>query len=339
MKIEASYSLKPLSPNFEEVLNLKDPNQYKSELLEFLHPVIIWGYALGFIWFIKSVLWAIFTDQSHLAAYGWLYCGGIAITSGIFTTILESSDKDENQKRDKLYQELQAKNNAIIEARQTTLILNNLLLKSKELVNNVIPFYLNSIHEKLITCEMHLHNRAINNYFDSMELTIRDIAFFKDIIDDLKKNSNVYSTTLVNRNHTFPTTFPIFISDAEIMPLLNKFSEINYEADKASEFAIVFNQRKLIAVNIAGFSNVKQAIDNAADRIENSIDELKYSVNSGFSTLNSIQKEFSNAYMLNSSKQLEYQNEIETNLSKINSKLYYIQYNRKPNTSFNRFDA
>jgi hypothetical protein len=342
MNIKPSYSIKPLEPNIAEVNDLINPesNKIKSELTDSIFPFIFLALMLiGLVWFVKSALWGIFLDQSHLAAYGWVYCGGFAILITLISDSINKNDMNERDKLDKEYQKLEAERNANKEARKTAEMLNNLIHKSKELEEKVIPYFLNSISENLKKCEDHLKNKAINNYFDAMEFTITDIACYKDIIDDLKNNSNIYSTTLTNRNHNFPTTFPISILPDKIKPLLSTFEKINYEADKTPEFAMVFNQRKLIAVNIAGFTNVKQAIDNAADRISSSIDDLTYAVNSGFSTLNRIQKEHHKTYKLNSGLQFEYQNKIDENLSRINSKLYYIQYNKKPYTPFNRFDA
>lgn len=222
------------------------------------------------------------------------------------------------------------------EAIETSEYLNRIISKSAELVNKVIPYYIDSINQNLNFCNYHLKKKAINNYFDSIEETVRDIACFKDVIDDVILNIKKYSIALTGREHNFPSKFPVSIEDININNQLEQLSKLNYQADTTPEFALVYNQRKLIEVNIAGFANLREGIDFAADKVADSISELKYEIRDSHDRLINIQQRQIDAIKTFSKLQEEYRQGIHEQLNSIDTKLYYIQYNKKPLTPFAR---
>ncbi len=341
MRKSETYIVKPLKPNLEEVSNLNDPSiQYKERNFEFAGSLI--SAVIGFVWLLVSGFrgcLATFSDsykQSEFAARGWLLAFILAF---IFYRIHDGgveNDEKENELKNQKYRQKCAEENSKKEAAKTTNYLIELISKSQELATNVIPYYVNSIDQSLITCEYHLKNRAINNYFDSIEETVIHIACFKDIIDDIKSNINKYSQALAGRDHNFPSTFPVSIHNFNIQNQLFKLHKLNYQADRTPEFAVVYNQRKLIEVNIAGFENIREGLKLAEMKISDSISELSYSIRDTHERIIENQKRQIDSFEIHSKLQESHQAEINHQLNSIDNKLYYIEYKKRPISSFRR---
>lgn len=334
-----SYRVEKLNPNVEEFEQHFAPNLKRTEFdASGCEP-------LGIMFIIAVILGGIDSCSEKLSGHGviadWVWTILsililITIVAMISDVITTSNSKKINEDLNNDYRKKLALEASENEAMKTSESLNRLIASSIELRQNVLPFYIKSLVDQLIISEKHLQNKAINNYFDSVEITINYIACIKDILNDLEQNINNYTKTLSRRKHNFPLIFPVSIKEINLSAEIKKFNELNYKADQTAEFAMVFNQRKLIKVNISGFRDIKDAIDRAALKISDSLDSLGDAIQLGFKELQKSQEKYFQAIQTYSKDQLLSHENINSQLDRINNKLYYIQYRQSPLKPFSR---
>ncbi|MCX6230858.1 MAG: hypothetical protein NTZ33_04885 [Bacteroidetes bacterium] len=279
----------------------------KSSVVDFLA-------IIGVIIMVVGLIWAIV--NFFIGGYGWLGC----LALWIIVIILFNVFKSETNKEFKLNKETQ-------QSEYYSTQLNNLLSKSNEIVNNILPYLEISAKKSLDIARNDFDENAISPFWDKIEEVSKYLALYKEAIDQLHFNGEVYSRILYEKKHNFPLLFPIRTNISISDSVLDEFNQTIRKALSNFEFANIWEHRKTQKIIIAGFQTLGQAIDNMKEEIICSISSLEYSIQSGFREIKNIQLEQTKSFESS-------QNLINNTLMSMDKKLYYIQYNKKPTTPF-----
>ena len=95
------------------------------------------------------------------------------------------------------------------------------------------------------------------------------------------------------------------------------------------EFANIWEHRKTQKILIAGFQTLEQAINNMKYEILSAINNLNHSIKSEFRELRNIQIEQIRSIEAGNAA-------LNRTLTSMDTKLYYLEYNKKPTTPFVR---
>lgn len=215
------------------------------------------------------------------------------------------------------------------EAEYYTSFLNELLKRSYHISINILPFYDASAKKSLDIAKVDYSENAITPFWEKIEETSKSLALFKEAVDQLSINGEIYSKLLDGKKHNFPMSFPIGTNLSISQTILDDFNSTIRKGQTNTGFATIWEIRRNTAVNIAGFKTLEQAIHNMKDAIVSSIYNLKQSIKSDFRELKNIQLE-----------QMKYfetsQRIIDNTFKEMDTKLYYIMYDEKPHTPFVR---
>lgn len=315
---------KPLSNQIDHIeINKKNEfwNQYGDS------SSVIKRVLLLVICFTLTIIWPQFSLLLLLAL--------ILIIYEVFETLrqVKKDIKNAKFKLDKKKLEFIAKNKD--RKKQTDLLtikLNSILKKSIDFVEIVIPKEIEHLEKSLSKIKFEYEENALIPFWDEIEKFISEMDSFNKSISLLNTNRELYHRIIKNTENNFPENFPSIVNETKINRLIENFEHIKREAFKNFEFANLWEQRKTQKVLAFGFSTLKDAIDNMSISISSAIDKLNHSVVNGFGKMSYyIEKiDFNTNEGLNQTNSL-----LEKNLSNIDQKLYYIQYNRKPIEPFN----
>lgn len=250
--------------------------------------------------------------------YGWVICLVLWIINVIiFRAIQNEANKEHKEEK--------VKNQAESFSNQ----LNEILFKSEEIVNNILPYYEASAKQHLDIAKTDFSDNAISPFWDKVEEASKCLALYKEAIDQLIINGEIYSAILRERKHNFPTPFPIGTNISTPKSILDDFNSIVRKAQTKFEFANIWEQRKTQKILIAGFQTLSQAIYDMSNAIVYSIDDLKHSISSDFRQLHNIQIEQMKSFEASHSV-------LNSTLTSMDKKLYFIQYKEKPLRPFIR---
>lgn len=250
--------------------------------------------------------------------YNWIVFVGISIVCGILASKMRKEAKFE-------YQKLKAKEEAEILSGQ----LNKILNKSEEIVNNILPYLESMVKKNIETAKIDFADNALSPFWDRIEESTNYLGCFKDAVDQLAYNSEIYKKVLEDRSHNFPTPFPIGTNISISQTLIDDFYSIIRKAQTKFEFANIWEHKKTQKILIEGFRTLADAINNMSNAIVAAISDLKHSIRSDFRELKNIQIEQIKSFESG-------QNALNATLSSMDKKLYYMQYNKKPITPFLR---
>lgn len=254
--------------------------------------------------------------------FGWFVCLALTI---LFWKISDNLKNASNMKADLEFR----KQKAIEEAEFYSKQLNEILTKSKEIVNEILPHFESSAKASIEIAKVDFSENAISPFWDKIEEASKLLAYYKEAIEQLAFNGELYSKVLEGKKHNFPTPFPIGTNISISQNLLDDFNQTIRKAQTKFEFANIWEHRKTQTILIAGFQTLAQAINNMKIEILNSISELNISIKSEFRELKNVQYEQIKSFEAG-------QATLNDNLSSMDKKLYYIQYNQKPTTQFTR---
>lgn len=271
---------------------------------------------LGIGSFILTAGWAIYNLIA--GGYGWLFC--LVIFGLVVTLFMTLSQKEEKEVKAEM---------AVIQAEEYSSKLNMILSKSEEIPNKILPYLEASAKMHIDIAKTDFSDNAISPFWDNIEEASKFLALYKEAIDQLQLNGELYSKILGGKSHNFPDRFPIGTNISISNGLLDEFNTIIRKAHTRPEFGNIWEQRKTQKILIAGFQNLGQAINNMKDEIISSIDNLDYSIKSGFRELKNIQLEQMRTFETS-------QAVLNNTLSSMDKKLYYIQYREKPIRPFIR---
>ena len=226
----------------------------------------------------------------------------------------EKAKKDTNQRM-------------INEASDLSQKLRDLIIKSDELATKGLSDQIKIIENKLRKVEYEFSDNALIPFWDEVENFVKELDQYENSLNLLKENSKLYYKYIHTTKNNFPQKFPISTNHRFPNHIISNFEQIKRQAFKKFEFANLWEQRKTQKILVLGFSTLGEAINNMNYSITNAVNELTDVVQTGFESL---------ASEIQESRQREYNNhmvsnaQLESSLSKIDEKLYYIQYNRKP---------
>lgn len=207
--------------------------------------------------------------------------------------------------------------------------LNDILTKSEQIVHKILPYFEMSASKSIDIAKTDLSENAISPFWDKIEETSRYLGLFKEAVDQLILNGEIYSKILVEKKHNFPIPFPIGTNISISETLINDYNSIVRTAQTKFEFANIWEHRKTQKILVAGFQTLEQAINNMKYEILSAIQNLKHSIKSEFRELRNIQIE--------QIKSIEAGNAaLNKTLTSMDTKLYYLEYNKKPTTPFLR---
>ena len=220
-------------------------------------------------------------------------------------------------------------NEAEREAKKLTAEVNLILEKSEEIANNILPFFQSQVLKQLSNAKTDLHENAISPFWENVEKISYTLGLYKEALSQLEINGELYTKYLSWKKHNFPIPFPVNRKISFPQDLLNDYNSIIRKAQTITSFATVWEIRRNTQVNIAGFRTLTEAVNNMASAIVAAINNFNDSVKSDFS-------EFRNSFINSMNSFTETQKTTHNILGDINEKLYYIEYNKKPNTPFVR---
>ncbi|MCB0653944.1 MAG: hypothetical protein KDC85_21885 [Saprospiraceae bacterium] len=215
------------------------------------------------------------------------------------------------------------------EAEKLSSRLNEIIARSNEIINQILPYFEASAKKSIEFAKVDFVDNALSPFWDRIEESSNFLGCYKDAVEQLIINGEIYSKILEEKKHNFPLPFPIETNISISSSILDDYNFVIRKAQTKFEFANIWEHRKTQKILIAGFSNLEQAIHRMKDEILSAISNLRYSIDSGFKELNNIQVEqlrtFENG-----------QRVINGTLETMDKKLYYLQYRKKPNTPFIR---
>jgi hypothetical protein len=207
--------------------------------------------------------------------------------------------------------------------------LNDILIKSEEIVTTILPFYEESSKKSIAEAKIDFSENAISPFWDRIEEASKSLACFQQAVDQLILNGEIYSKILNNKRHNFPIPFPIGAPITISQKILDDFFGLIRKAQTKFEFANIWEHRKTQKILIAGFSTLEQAISTMNSSIINAIWELEQSIKSEFRELKNIQfEQVANFKAENKA--------LSNTLASMDTKLYFLQYNKRPVTPFVR---
>lgn len=215
------------------------------------------------------------------------------------------------------------------EAEYLTVEVNLILEKSEEISNNILPFFLNKVQSQILKAKTDLHENAISPFWENIEKLSYTLGLYSEALGQLEINAELYTKYLSWKKHNFPIPFPVNRQVSFPESLLTEYNSIIRKAQTLTSFATVWEIRRNTQVNIAGFRTLTEAVNNMSAVIVAAINNFNDSVKSEFT-------EFKSSFIKSMNSFSDTQNATRNILGEINEKLYYIEYNKKPNTPFMR---
>ena len=254
---------------------------------------------------------------------GFLWLWALAIGAAAYVLMLIFSKLE----HDSTYGD--RKKIAIAQAETYSRQLNNILEKSHEIVERILPHFEASAINNLKIANVDFADNALYPFWERIEETCKDLGCYKEAVDQLVVNGEIYSKVLIGKRHNFPTPFPIGTNVSISQNVLDDFNFIVREAHRKPDFANIYGHYKTHKILIAGFQTLAEAINNMKDAIVSAISSLKHSIKSDFRELKNIQIEQLKSYETS-------QAAINNTLTSMDKKLYYMEYHKKPTTPFIR---
>jgi len=228
-----------------------------------------------------------------------------------------------------LNKELKRVKGANYESETLTQKLNDILTKSCEIVEIILPHFEQTSKKNIEIAKIDFAENAIAPFWDRIEDTSKSLAAFAEAVEQLNINGEIYTKILKTKKHNFPIPFPYGLKIPFPENIINELNTIVRKGQSKFEFANIWEHRKTQKILIAGFSTLEQAINNMRDTIVSAINNLNSSMKSEFRESRKIQLEMINSF--ESSQQT-----ISNTLNSMDKKLYYMEYNKKPYTPFVR---
>lgn len=266
------------------------------------------------IW--TTIGWGIY--NLFTGGYGWLIFMALSIILYIISQAVENYDA-----------KVSTINNAKAESELVSKQLNDILDKSFEIVEKILPYFEASAIDSIKKAKVDISKKAISPFWDKIEEANNFLGFYKEAVEQLIINGEIYTRTLDGKKHNFPTPFPIGTNISIPQNTFDEFHSTIYTAHETDGFSNIWEHRKTQKILITGFKNLEQAINKMCSAITAAISDLKHSIKSDFREMRNFQQEQLNSF--NSS-----QRTMTETLNEMNNKLYYIQYNKKPYRPFLR---
>jgi murein L,D-transpeptidase YcbB/YkuD len=214
----------------------------------------------------------------------------------------------------------------IAEAAAYSRNLNLLLSKSEEIIADILPNYETIAKKNITIAKSEFAENVYSPFWSKIEIASDALACFKEALNQLSFNSELYVRTLKYFQHNFPIPFP-FKNSITVEKVVSEFTALVRQAQKETTFSIIWEQRRNTEVMAGGFKSLEEAISNMSYDITEAINDFNQSLQMKFDEMSYRQLEQSDTL-----------NKCLTNVSNtlynMDNKLYYIQWNRKPQDNF-----
>jgi len=284
----------------------------------------IWGSNLDFI-MIAIVVEIIAIIVAIYSGGGSFWVLGLVVIVGyfIFNKVANDND-DEKLTRDTIANQKRIANE---EAEFYTGKLNSILAKSAEILNYILPYCEASAKQHIDKAKIEFSENVYSPFWSEIEEATKFLACYKEAVNQLCMNSEIYACTLENKRHNFPVPFP-FATDISISKIvIDEYKITIRQAQKNETFSIIWEQRRNTQILIGGFRTLENAINNMNDNIFSAISDLKNSIISELSEMKYVQKEQLKSFETS-------QVYLSQTLDSMDTKLYYIQWKKRPPGTF-----
>ncbi len=216
------------------------------------------------------------------------------------------------------------------EAEQFSSELNNLLSKSHEIAYRILPSYASLAEKHVELAKNDFVDNAYSPFWSQIEEASNFLALYIDAVNQLCHNSELYqsilSKSLANLDHNFPNNFP-FSTEITINRTALEYKMLTRRAHTDGTFSIIWEQRRNTQVLAGGFRTLESAILNMSTTIQNAIDDLNLSLQGNFEDLKYLKQEHLESFQGSI-------NTLGQTLSIMDTKLYYIQWKKRPLDDF-----
>jgi cell division protein FtsL len=208
------------------------------------------------------------------------------------------------------------------EAQELTKRLNSLLESSSE-ASEPLPQKLSNARHSIQRAEIDYQENAYGPFWDAVQETANDLAFFSRTAKELSKHAHDYYSLLEGRKHTFPI-FPVRLESLpDPLPVSQEFRRVVRMGQTNFEFANIWEHRRTRDVLIAGFQTLGDAVNNLGGVLEQSLSNLRSATSSDIAML--VEAE------IKTGRALVDQMREETHIAKEQSRMLdNIQHHRKP---------
>lgn len=200
---------------------------------------------------------------------------------------------------------------------------NSMLQKSEEIIIDILPYLEYSTVQSLNRAKIEFAQNVYSPFWSEIEEASKFLALYKEALNQLCLNSEMYNYILKKKSHNFPIPFPFGPNITIQESIIDDYKATIRKAQQDPTFSIIWEQRRGTSILISGFSTLENAIVNMKSELHSAINELQYSITSELQEMKFAQKtqlqnfESSQAYLLNT-------------LNSMDNKLYYIQWKKKP---------
>lgn len=204
------------------------------------------------------------------------------------------------------------------------------MAKSKEIINQILPYYESWVKKFIEQAKYEFSENAFSPFWTKIEQASKFLACYKEALTQLCVNSELYNQIILkNKKHkiSLPFPFPLAtdISLSEIV--LRDYNQTIRKAQREPTFSIIWEQRRNSEILIGGFGTLENAVNNMSNQITLAIGDLSSSISTGLDSIKYIQKEQLRSFESST-------NYLQSTLTSMDNKLYYIQWKEKPNGFF-----
>lgn len=133
--------------------------------------------------------------------------------------------------------------------------------------------------------EVDFRDRAFAPFWDSIENAINCLGRLDDSVKAITSYSKEYASALDQIDGP-PSLFDLGVSTLpDGVVVSERMSDMVRQAQCDFEFAMIYEQRKTNVILVEGFKNLANAIENMTNRLEDSIDDLCFSISTNLETL------------------------------------------------------
>jgi len=171
---------------------------------------------------------------------------------------LNNDNDDSNHTKDIIGKQIDKANK---DAEFYTKDFNSILSKSDEIVNQILPYFETSIKHHIDKAKIEFSENAYSPFWSEIEEATRYLACYKEALNQLCLNREVYTYTLSHHRHNFPMPFPLATNISIGQIVIDEYKATIRKAQTNPTFSIIWEQRRNSEILIAGFRTLENAIN------------------------------------------------------------------------------
>ena len=170
------------------------------------------------------------------------------------------------------------------EARNLTFALSTLHTSAPNHLQS-LGHYIDSADSDLDAAEHEFNDGAFAPFWDAIERAVNNLSSFDHTTRELTGQAKHYYVSLRDRDHTFPQ-FPVALTTLpDPTHTTSRLQVLFRKAQRDFHFATIYEQRKTNNILKQGFMSLSSAIADLGSTLQTSIDDLRDSVSTGFTSL------------------------------------------------------